>query len=149
MDEKHFPDDRERREAIVLLHAERCSCVVCKGGRMRTFRERGVNDLYRLLTQEPEFLRGAFVADKVVGKAAASLMVLGGISGLHADVASEPAMELLRNSSVDAECTECVPHIINRSGTDWCPLEKRCFGLETPQECLASIEEFLAGLGRR
>ena len=148
MEERHFPDDRERREAIVLLHAERCSCVICKDGRMRTFRERGVKDLYRLLKEEPEFLRGAFVADKVVGKAAASLMILGGISGLHADVASEPAMSLLKNCGVDAECTECVPHVINRSGTDWCPLEKRCFGLETPQECLASIEEFLAGLGK-
>ncbi len=148
MEERHFPDDRERREAIVLLHAERCSCVICKDGRMRTFRERGVKDLYRLLKEEPEFLRGAFVADKVVGKAAASLMILGGISGLHADVASEPAMSLLKSCGVDAECTECVPHVINRSGTDWCPLEKRCFGLETPQECLASIEEFLAGLGK-
>ena len=148
MEERHFPDDRERREAIVLLHAERCSCVICKDSRMRTFRERGVKDLYRLLKEEPEFLRGAFVADKVVGKAAASLMILGGISGLHADVASEPAMSLLKSCGVDAECTECVPHVINRSGTDWCPLEKRCFGLETPQECLASIEEFLAGLGK-
>lgn len=148
MEERYFPDDRERREAIVLLHAERCSCVICKDGRMRTFRERGVKDLYRLLKEEPEFLRGAFVADKVVGKAAASLMILGGISGLHADVASEPAMSLLKSCGVDAECTECVPHVINRSGTDWCPLEKRCFGLETPQECLASIEEFLAGLGK-
>ena len=148
MEERHFPDDRERREAIVLLHAERCSCVICKDGRMRTFRERGVKDLYRLLKEEPEFLRGAFVADKVVGKAAASLMILGGISGLHADVASEPAMSLLKRCGDDAECTECVPHVINRSGTDWCPLEKRCFGLETPQECLASIEEFLAGLGK-
>lgn len=148
MEERHFPDDRERREAIVLLHAERCSCVICKDGRMRTFRERGVKDLYRLLKEEPEFLRGAFVADKVVGKAAASLMILGGISGLHADVASEPAMSLLKSCGVDAECTECVPHVINRSGTDWCPFEKRCFGLETPQECLASIEEFLAGLGK-
>lgn len=148
MEERHFPDDRERREAIVLLHAERCSCVICKDGRMRTFRERGVKDLYLLLKEEPEFLRGAFVADKVVGKAAASLMILGGISGLHADVASEPAMSLLKSCGVDAECTECVPHVINRSGTDWCPLEKRCFGLETPQECLASIEEFLAGLGK-
>lgn len=115
---------------------------------MRTFRERGVKDIYRLLKEEPDSLRGAFVADKVVGKAAASLMILGGIAGLHADVASEPAMALLREYGVDAECTECVPHIINRSGTDWCPLEKRCFGLSTPQECLASIEEFLAGLDR-
>ena len=146
MEERHFPDDRERREAIVLLHAERCSCVICKDSRMRTFRERGVKDLYRLLKEEPEFLRGAFVADKVVGKAAASLMILGGISGLHADVASEPAMSLLKSCGVDAECTECVPHVINRSGTDWCPLEKLLYRESSIEKIFTVISDFVANL---
>ena len=36
---------------------------------MRIFRERGVADLFRLLREEPQLLRGAFIADKVVAKA--------------------------------------------------------------------------------
>ena len=48
---------------------------------MRIFRERGVADLFRLLREEPQLLRGAFIADKVVGKGAAALMVLGGVEG--------------------------------------------------------------------
>lgn len=50
------------------------SCVIRQGGVIRTFTERGVNDLYRLLTEEPKFLRNAEVADKVIGKAAAAIM---------------------------------------------------------------------------
>ena len=62
-----------RRQAIDRLFAERCSCVIRNGSDMRVFYERGVKDLYRLLKEVPGLLRGAFVADKVVGKAAAAL----------------------------------------------------------------------------
>ena len=59
------------KELIDMLHAGEYSCVIANGERIRTFTRRGVADLYDLLVQEPEFLHGAFVADKVVGKAAA------------------------------------------------------------------------------
>lgn len=52
------------RQAIDLLFAERCSCVVRNGDTIRIFRERGVRDLWRLLHEEPELLDGAFVADR-------------------------------------------------------------------------------------
>lgn len=44
------------RQAIDLLFAERCSCVVRNGDTIRIFRERGVRDLWRLLHEEPELL---------------------------------------------------------------------------------------------
>lgn len=47
------------RQAIDLLFAERCSCVVRNGDTIRIFRERGVRDLWRLLHEEPELLDGA------------------------------------------------------------------------------------------
>ena len=106
-------------------------------------RERGVKDLYRLLTTEPSSLAGAFVADKVVGKAAAALLILGGVGELHADVISRPALDLLQKAGVAVGCTLEVPRIINRTRTGWCPLETRCDGLTTPGECLAEIERFL------
>ena len=66
-------------ELINLLHTGGYSCTIANGGKIRTFTQRGVADLYDLLTQEPEFLKGALIADKVVGKGAAALMILGGI----------------------------------------------------------------------
>ncbi len=65
-------------ELIRLLHEGGYSCVIRKE-EIRTFTQRGVADLYDLLNQHPVFLHGAQVADKVVGKAAAALMVLGGV----------------------------------------------------------------------
>ena len=66
-------------ELINLLHSGGYSCVIANGDNIRTFTQRGVADLYDLLTQEPDFLKGASIADKVVGKGAAALMILGGI----------------------------------------------------------------------
>lgn len=91
---------------------------------MRIFRERGVADLFRLLREEPQLLRGAFIADKVVGKGAAALMVLGGVEGLFADVVSRPALELLAGAGIAVEYTVVVPNIVNRAGTGTCPVEQ-------------------------
>lgn len=62
-------------ELINLLHSGGYSCVIANGDNIRTFTQRGVADLYDLLTQEPDFLKGASIADKVVGKGAAALMI--------------------------------------------------------------------------
>ena len=90
----NYLTDAERQRLIDLLFAEKCSCVIRNGDTTRIFRERGVKDLYRLLDEEPEFLDGAFVADKVVGKGAAALMILGGVGELFADIISLPAAQL-------------------------------------------------------
>lgn len=80
-------------EIVRTLHDGGYSCVVANG-KVHTFRQHGVADLYGLLKQDETFLKGASVADKVVGKAAAALMVLGGIKRLCADVISSSALAL-------------------------------------------------------
>ena len=123
-----------RRQAIDRLFAERCSCVIRNGSDMRVFYERGVKDLYRLLKEEPGLLRGAFVADKVVGKAAAALLALGGVEEVFADVISRPAIDLLEKNAVGTGYRLCVPHIVNRTHTGRCPLETRCNGFYRDDE---------------
>ena len=88
---------------INLLHTGGYSCTIANGGKIRTFTQRGVADLYDLLTQEPEFLKGALIADKVVGKGAAALMILGGIKELYTDIISTKALELFRKSDVKVD----------------------------------------------
>lgn len=131
------------RKAISILHEGGHTLVVANGNRLRTFDRRGVADLYRLLREEPEFLHGAVVADKVVGKAAAALMLLGGVAELHTDVISSRAIELLQGSSLRYAYDLEVPHIINRTRDGWCPLETRCRDCRTAEECLAQIEAFI------
>lgn len=129
-------------EIIELLHREQCSCVIANG-EIRTFRQRGVADLYELLNREPDFLQGSSVADKVIGKAAAALMILGGVKEIYADVISEPALALLREAAVEVSFGQAVDHIINRTQTGWCPLETICYPIKSAQEILPLIREFI------
>ena len=136
------PND-SRQTLIDLLHAEEASCVIRNGDTIRIFRQRGVKDLFGLLKQEPEFLAGAVVADRIVGKGAAALLVLGGVRALCTDTVSEAALELLRAAAVEVACGTVVPHIINRTGTGICPVEALCSDCRTAEECLPRIEAFL------
>ncbi len=138
------------QRAVDLLHAENCSCVilgVAEPHEPRVFRERGVKDLFRLLHEEPTSLRGAFIADKVVGKGAAALMILGGIDGLYADVISSAALDLFRTVGMEPRYLREAPHIIDRTGTDICPVEKLCAECRTAEECLPLIAGFIRGGG--
>ena len=138
----------ERQELITQLHALQCSCVIHNNGTTRAFHERGVKDLHRLLEQELEILSGASLADKVVGKGAAALMIAGGVSWVYSDVISRAAMELFEQSRVEVQYGEIVPNIINRAGTDICPVEKLCRDCKTAEECLPLIDKFIKEISR-
>lgn len=125
-----------------ILHRGNHSLVVANGA-VRTFDGRGVSDLYRLLVTAPAFLRGAAVADKVIGKGAAALMVLGCVSEIYTDIISTPALALFRENDMSVSFSQEVPHIINRTGTGICPVETLCGGCRTAAECLPFIRDFI------
>lgn len=135
-------------ELVRLLHEEGHSCVVRRNG-IHAFDRRGVADLADLLERQPDLLRGAEMADKVVGKGAAALMVLGGVARLHADVLSEPALGMLERYGVAVEYDVLVPFIENRTKTGWCPVETLCRDTETPEACLPLIRTFLQEKNRQ
>ncbi|MGL5014750.1 MAG: DUF1893 domain-containing protein [Bacteroidales bacterium] len=128
---------------IEMLRVGNHSCVIESGDEVRSFMHRGVIDIYELLVNEPSFLKGARIADKVVGKAAASLMILGGVTHLHTEVISEMALELLQSNGVVVSYSKVVPYIINREGNDWCPLEKASFEINSADEIFPIIDSFL------
>jgi len=128
---------------IEMLRVGNHSCVIESGDEVRSFMRRGVIDIYELLVNEPSFLKGARIADKVVGKAAASLMILGGVTHLHTEVISEMALELLQSNGVVVSYSKVVPYIINREGSDWCPLEKASFEINSADKIFPIIDSFL------
>ena len=117
--------------------------MIRQGNQVRTFTQRGVADLYQLLTTDATFLLNSSIADKVVGKGAAALMVIGGVAEVYADVISVPALALLKESGVAVSYAEVVEGIRNRAGTDLCPVEKRCLPLENIDEMVGEIRDFL------
>ena len=132
------------KQLIDILHSEGLTLVVKSGdGTIHRFTQRGVKDLLTLVTTAPEVLHSAIIADKAVGKAAAACMVQGGVKQVWADVMSEPAMTLLRAYRVEAECGTLVDHIINRTGTDWCPMERLSREIDDPATIIQIIQDFV------
>lgn len=134
---------REGRHSLVIADSSGTAEDGNRDGGFLSFDGRGVSDLYRLLHEAPETLRGAQTADKVVGKGAAALMALGKVKEVYAEVISEPALRLLQAADIRTTYGKLVPHIINREGTGLCPVEIRCQDCQTPEECLARISAFL------
>ncbi|MCQ2307879.1 MAG: DUF1893 domain-containing protein [Bacteroidales bacterium] len=108
-----------------------------------TSSDRGVKPLLHLLENEKDFLKGASVADKVIGKAAALLMVLGGIKEVHTNVISEPAAEIFEKHNITFFFDKKVERIINRKGDGLCPMETLCIDVEEPSEAFEKIKEWL------
>ena len=86
------------------------------------------------MRQDPDCLRGASAADKVIGKAAALLFVYGGIRQVYAGVISTPALEVFQQYGVVCEYGTLVDRIQNRKGDGLCPMETRAMTLTLPEE---------------
>ena len=128
---------------IESLHSGGYSCVMRKGDETRTFRQRGVKDLWELCQSQDLFLNGAIIADKVVGKGAAALMILGGIKEVYADVISTPAVDLLKEHGIKTSFNETTDRIINRQGNGLCPVETLCINLQSVNEMYEVITNFI------
>lgn len=131
------------QDAIDTLHREKCSCVILKDNELSVYNQPGIADLVRLLKTEPEKLQGAFVADKVIGKVAAALLILGEVKAVYTDLISDAAVELFRATPIEISFAERVPVIMNRTKENICPMENLCSDALTPRDCYARITDFL------
>ena len=132
-----------KKEAIALLHQKNYACVIVNHGVVRTFTGRGVSDLYKLLKTAPNVLNGSFVADKVIGKGAAALMILGGVKEVYTDLISVAALQLFQQTDIKVDYAKKVEGIQNRAGTGPCPVESLCRDCRTAHECLPLIDNFI------
>lgn len=128
---------------ITTLHQGAYSCVIRQGDVIRTFRQRGVADLWQLCQSDEHFLQGALIADKVIGKGAAALMIHGGVNQVYADVISQPALALLQTHGIDTSYTQLTDRILNRRADGLCPVETLCVDLESIADMLTAINNFI------
>lgn len=84
---------------------------------------RGIAPIMNLLQTDEKTLQDACVADRVIGKAAAFLLIKADISALYAKVISRHALDILKESRIEVTYENCVPYIVNRRGDGMCPME--------------------------
>ena len=126
-------------DMLSLLNTNNLSLLVRNRGVTTTHANRGVQDLLTLLNEQPERLRGAVVADKMIGKAAAALMIEGGVKAVYTNLICTAARELLEQAGVKVVATEEVPMILNRDRSGQCPIDSRLNEAQTAEECVAIL----------
>lgn len=99
------------------------SCVIADRDRVMTSRAHGIAPLLER-AERSERLEGAFVADRIIGKAAAMLLVVMRVASVYGQVMSREAEALLSANGIEVEYGALTDHIINRSGDGLCPMEQ-------------------------
>jgi len=116
------------------------AAVMAKDGRIvRTLEGRGVKPLLDALAEDPDVFAGAVAMDRIVGRAAAAVYVVGKAAGVMAPVMSEGAVRMLEGNGVAFAADSVVPYIINRSGTGACPMDAATADLDSPAEIFQKL----------
>lgn len=131
--------NRHAEQMLSALEQQGVGLIVENNGETTTYCQHGVKDLLYLTANEPERLKGAVVADKRVSKAAACLMIEGGVKRVNTPLVSTPAKQMLQAAGIALYAREEVPLMMNRDGTDLCPMEKKLLDAKTPEQCAAIL----------
>ncbi|MEM2102461.1 MAG: DUF1893 domain-containing protein [Candidatus Bathyarchaeia archaeon] len=115
--------------------------IVKKGATIFETKSPGISGLLEAIEKfDKENLSGSFVADKVVGRAAALLCVYCEVSAVYAVVFSRGGKDVLENNRVAFEFEDLVPNVLNRQKTDVCPFEKVVANISNPKEAYEKLK---------
>lgn len=108
------------------LYSKNASLVVCySNGEIKEYYQDRVKDIKDILSENADALKGAVIADKVIGKLAGSLLTVAGVKEIYADVLSEYAIPVLEENHIGYEYKTKVEFIVNKDNTGMCPMENR------------------------
>lgn len=128
-----------------LLEEENSNLIIVKGGRVLfSSKESGVAPLFRAVQSMGKSLYTAALADRIVGSAVAMLCLHARITSVHAGVASQGALDMLKGQGVTVSSKNAVPYISNYDGTDLCPFEKLAGSCQGPSQLFAALQSLFA-----
>ncbi len=138
-----------KRDAVMsaknLILNQKATCVVIKNNKILNIETgRGVKPVIALYEQG--ILQDAAVVDKIIGKAAAMVLVLGGVKSCYGLTMSRTAAAYLASHGVAVEYGTLTEHIINRKGDGICPMEQTVAEIDDPAEALTALKNKIAEL---
>ncbi|MBQ7901630.1 MAG: DUF1893 domain-containing protein, partial [Clostridia bacterium] len=134
-----------REQAIRLVESGKAACVVVHGNEIVSAESpRGI--AYVIDLYEKGALKDAFVADKIIGKAAAMLFTLGGVKGCYGENVSKTAVEWLKTHNVDMTYKNISTYIVNRRGDGMCPMECTVADINDEHKAVQALKNKIAEL---
>lgn len=131
------------RVAKQILKDKRLSLVFVKDSQSIFETEMGgVDGFLKAIEKLDNYLLGASVADRIVGKATALLCAYSSMKAVFAVTVSKSGLEALKSYSIPCEFENLVPSILNTERTDKCPFEKLVEDITNPKQAYKSIMQF-------
>ena len=114
------------KEIKEILHKKDASLVVCyENGEIKEYYQDRIKDIKDILKENEDALKGATIADKVIGKVAGSILAVAGVKEIYAEVISEFAIPVLERNNIKYEYQKKVDYIRNKDNTGMCPMENK------------------------
>lgn len=132
-------------EKAKKLLVDNKTCVLVKDETIITSELKGIMPIISLLNNNTD-LKAYSVADRIVGKAAASLFVYAGIKEVYGEVMSEAGMKVLEKYNIPYSYKIKTDKIINRTGDDICPMEKTVIDIDNPNDAYIALKKKVESL---
>jgi len=108
------------------LYEKQASLVVMfENGKIEEYYNPRVQDIVSILKENKDALKGAIIADKVIGKVAASLFIVAGVKEIYANTISKIAIPVLEANNIKYSYKNKAEYIINNDKTGMCPMENK------------------------
>lgn len=119
----------------------KAGCVIIKYGEIvHDENGRGIAPILDIYRQHPDKMKGAFLVDKVIGKAAAMVAICGKVKAVHAELICDSAVEILTRHGIAVTYTKRVKDILNRRRDGLCPMEKTVLNISDPAAGVKALE---------
>jgi hypothetical protein len=103
----------------------------------------GIGELLDAVEHHRDAVRGAALADKIVGKAVALVAAYAAMGAVYTPLGSQPAEAVLGEHGIPCQAERVVPVIRNKRNDDLCPLERLTTDLHDPAKAVDALHEFV------
>lgn len=138
---KHFWQKHSvTSEAIKMIRSQKATFVVVKNNKiLNASSPRGIAHLIEF--HESGMLKDTFVADNIIGKAAAMIFSLSGVKSCYGQNVSKSALEILEKNNITVTYDVLTDFIQNRKGDGMCPMEETVLDVHDNATALKVLKE--------
>lgn len=139
------------RNSILLVRSGAAKCILVKKGKIVEQKNNstmltveildrrngsGVLPLLEIYREKKDLMNGAIIIDKVIGRAAAMILLSAKTARVHAELIAEDALDLLLENRVKVSYRRIVPQILNRKKDGPCPLDQSVKNIIDPEKAV-------------
>lgn len=129
--------DKERAKSLLSGDV---TAVLIRGREEIISRDKGIKFLFTLASEGKTY-EGGSIADKIIGKAAAYLLVMLCIKNVYAPIMTNEAAEIFEKHKINYSYIKLTDVIIGRDGKKPCIMEQAVKSAKTPVEAYNRIKQ--------